>query len=123
MNQQIKQKWVGALLSGKYKQGMGMLRSRSDKFCCLGVLCDLYAQETGAKWEHSASTGHYMMGGVDDILPQEVCDWAGIDQSPAVIATYVDKRGKMKEQNQTLGDINDFGVRFATIAKYIKEQL
>lgn len=123
MNQQIKQKWVDALLSGKYKQGMGMLRSRNDKFCCLGVLCDLYVKETGAMWSKKASTSHYMIGGIDDILPLEVAEWAGCDQSPPVIARYVDKRGKMKEQNQTLGDINDFGVRFTTIATYIKEQL
>lgn len=121
MNQEIKNKWVDALLSGKYKQGMGMLRNRNNKFCCLGVLCDLYSKETGTQWQNGP-TG-YRMHGVDDILPPEVAAWADCDRSPAVIAHYVDKRGKTKDQNQTLGDINDFGVRFATTAKYIKEQL
>ena len=37
----IKQKWVAALRSGKYKQGIHCLRSASDEYCCLGVLCDL----------------------------------------------------------------------------------
>ena len=33
-------KWIKALRSKKYKQGMGRLRC-GDKFCCLGVLGDL----------------------------------------------------------------------------------
>lgn len=36
--------WVKALRSGEYKQGYGYLhykRGGKDKFCCLGVLCDL----------------------------------------------------------------------------------
>lgn len=122
MNQQIKRKWVDALYSGKYKQGMGQLRSIKNKFCCLGVLCDLYAQETGTTWTKDVA-GNYSMGEENDVLPFEVCEWASIDRSPAVIAHYVDKRGKTKDQNQTLGDINDYGVPFSVIAKYIKEQL
>lgn len=48
MNPEIKTKWVEALRSGKYKQGKKSLRSREgDKYCCLGVLCDLYAAN---KW-------------------------------------------------------------------------
>ena len=46
MNQKIKERWVKALRSGKYKQGKGWLRKSSgpkkkSEFCCLGVLCDL----------------------------------------------------------------------------------
>ena len=40
MNKDIKQKWVKALRSGEYKQGSRFLHYE-DKFCCLGVLCDL----------------------------------------------------------------------------------
>lgn len=38
MKKVIKQKWLKALRSGKYKQGNGKLRSK-DNYCCLGVLC------------------------------------------------------------------------------------
>ena len=34
------QKLVDALRSRKYKQGVGRLRI-DDKFCCLGVACDI----------------------------------------------------------------------------------
>jgi hypothetical protein len=37
MNPKIKQKWIKALRSRKYKQGRGRLRM-GDKYCCLGVL-------------------------------------------------------------------------------------
>lgn len=41
MNIEWKKKWVKALRSGEYKQGRTKLRSLDDKFCCLGVLCNL----------------------------------------------------------------------------------
>lgn len=40
MKKDIKQKWIDALKSGRYKQGQGRLKSCNDEFCCLGVLCD-----------------------------------------------------------------------------------
>lgn len=39
-----------ALRSGEYKQHFGNLR-RDDRFCILGVACDIYAKKTGkAYW-------------------------------------------------------------------------
>lgn len=39
MDKKLKAKWVKALLSGKYKQGRGMLcRIEDNSYCCLGVL-------------------------------------------------------------------------------------
>lgn len=40
--EQIKnnRKWIKALRSGRYKQGVKRLRG-DDKFCCLGVACDI----------------------------------------------------------------------------------
>ena len=32
---------VKALRSGEYVQGLERLRSEDDKFCCLGVACDI----------------------------------------------------------------------------------
>lgn len=48
MDTVMKQKWVDALRSGKYKQGRRLLKNRDNEFCCLGVLCDL---EDNTKWE------------------------------------------------------------------------
>ena len=37
MPQELKEKWVEALRSGEYKQGLGVLQV-GGRFCCLGVL-------------------------------------------------------------------------------------
>lgn len=55
MESTIKQKWVKALRSGKYKQGRGMLRNNDNEFCCLGVLCDLFDQSRWIKRENGYS--------------------------------------------------------------------
>ena len=45
MNKEIKQKWIDALKSGKYKKGKNFLRLSNEngdnQYCCLGVLCEL----------------------------------------------------------------------------------
>lgn len=44
MDKKTKTKWLKALRSGKYKQGMESLsqgRGEQKTFCCLGVLCDV----------------------------------------------------------------------------------
>lgn len=33
--------WIAALRDGKYQQASGTLKTHDDRFCCLGVLCDL----------------------------------------------------------------------------------
>jgi hypothetical protein len=41
MDIDAKRMWVAALRSGKYQQGTGVLRNKDEKYCCLGVFCDL----------------------------------------------------------------------------------
>jgi hypothetical protein len=45
MKAETKLLWLTALLSGEYVQGKEKLRTRDDKFCCLGVLCDVLPEE------------------------------------------------------------------------------
>lgn len=45
--------WVAALKSGKYIQGKGYLRSGDNKYCCLGVACDISKKTTGLTWRNS----------------------------------------------------------------------
>lgn len=40
-----RQKWTAALRSGDYLQGKHTLKTEADKYCCLGVACDLAARE------------------------------------------------------------------------------
>lgn len=39
MDAKLKKRWVKALRSGRYKQGIGVLQDRQARNCCLGVLC------------------------------------------------------------------------------------
>ena len=38
---ELRKRWIEALISGKYIQGILVLRSNLDEYCCMGVLCDL----------------------------------------------------------------------------------
>ena len=85
MNPEIRTRWVAALRSGDYKQGWGWLRSGSDEYCCLGVLCEL-AVEDGVIAPPSyseTSDGHssdaYSYGGKQATPPEPVLEWAGLE--------------------------------------------
>lgn len=67
------EKWVAALRSGKYEQGKAALKT-GDRFCCLGVLCDIsqvgkFDKNDCFKTESGIRTGY---------LSKEVEEWAGI---------------------------------------------
>jgi len=83
MNPAVKKIWIDALRSGLYKQGKHQLRISLDRFCTLGVLCNLHAQahpEIAAK-----QTNLYEYLGEFGILPVEVMKWAGLTgQGPSV---------------------------------------
>ena len=57
MKREVKDKWIAALRSGKYKQGTGCLRDiDSNAFCCMGVLCDIVDD---SKWQPDGDYGRY----------------------------------------------------------------
>ena|SRR5271166_6400443 len=72
MNQGIKKKWVDALRSGNYLQGMGWL-AYEGRYCCLGVLCDVVDP---TKWDRKGVTDVYE--GLNGALPPSVMKKAGL---------------------------------------------
>jgi hypothetical protein len=111
MNPQIKEKWIDALRSNEYKQTQGYLHT-SDGYCCLGVLCDLYAKEHHVEWK-IGNNGHIQsFDGRDQLLPNSVRDWSGIE----TIVTRNPHYWKVI-------DLNDDGEDFFFIADYIQENL
>lgn len=80
MFKRVKKLWLDALRSGEYNKGKGTLK-RGDKFCCLGVLTDLYRKETGnGYW-----VGGQFYNDKDEIIGQnflaeDVIKWAGLRQ-------------------------------------------
>ena len=80
MKPEIKDAWVAALRSGKYEQGRRTLRSIENKYCCLGVLCDLYVKANpSAVWKLAGT--YYEIHSNGGVLPENVIAWAGVKNS------------------------------------------
>lgn len=79
MKKEIKEKWVAALRSGDYEQGSLRLRTAEDKYCCLGVLTDLYLKETGGEWERDVTTSGWVGAKSSAALAGPVMEWAGLE--------------------------------------------
>ena len=82
MNKRVKKLWVKALKSEKYRQGVERLKM-GNFFCCLGVLCDLHAKETGNNWSNG---GRYF--GERGGLPHEVVVWAEVSHCDPIIGGF-----------------------------------
>lgn len=108
MKTDIKENWVAALESDKYKQAKGSLRSPDDRFCCLGVLCDIIDPEVwerhygdtpaGGWWSYNANTSALNKG----LLSK-------IDMDPRDQWKLIEK--------------NDQGDSFRQIAQWIRDHL
>lgn len=128
MNPEVKKKWVNALRSGKYKQTNGMLHNSYDNsYCCLGVLCDIYAKE---RKKRAFDYSEFILGtentgmGSTGLLPKIVVNWAGLNQF-AIYAeeSSTDIRSGKSHNAKTLANLNDSGVSFEKIADIIEERL
>jgi hypothetical protein len=103
---EVRAKWVAALRSGKYKQGKYSLRSNYDNYCCLGVLCELAAQEgiakrTGGTHENFRYDDH------NTNLPESVIRWAGLsDRSGGYVKDDVNNPTSLMSDND--GHHKDF---------------
>lgn len=108
MNKRIKKLWIEALKSGEYEQGYDRLLNpgeKYDKFCCLGVLVDIYALEHPEEriWNVCQDEG---------VLPNKVMKWANLD------------RKNPKVRYRPLAGINDSGIyTFKMIANLIRRYL
>lgn len=158
MNPEVKAKWIAALLSGKYKQGKGKLHKianylfekgwkstgknaeDAERYCCLGVICELYRQETGkGRWEFVENEGVFTFidsrGKRTDGMPtDEVMEWAGMPTSALIQLDVKDSKKFNKDEDDEpdpdyvnrdfyLAAQNDEGRTFKTIAKVIEKYL
>lgn len=128
MDEEIKAEWVAALRSGEYKQGAGQLAYVSPNgnasYCCLGVLCDLLAQQGRISQRtriHDEGGGsvYFKSHGEEDedtgVLPKGVAKLVGLGvDNPAVLygGTLTD-----------LASLNDGGASFKEIADLIEREL
>jgi hypothetical protein len=119
MDEDVKAKWLDALRSGEYEQAEGALHvieGGKEKFCCLGVLCDLAVQEGvdvtvrkepgESSWKYDRENG---------VLPRSVQRWAGLDAENPSVFHEGDIDG--------IAALNDQGSTFDVLADLIEEQL
>lgn len=118
MNGKVKKKWIRALRSGRFKQAHDSLRTE-DGFCCLGVLCDLYRQETKrGEWRDDIENGFVFhpsarAKSADTTLPPSVMRWAGLREDDP----------RVGDSDSHLSGVNDSGRTFAQIAAMIQADL
>lgn len=118
MDPVIKQRWINALRSGKYKQGTGALRDSKNKFCCLGVLCDLLGVELQIGWANTMGGSLYTFDETGSVLPFRVIEHAGLNENNPII-----KLPGRPYQTTTLATRNDAGDTFDHIADLIESSL
>jgi hypothetical protein len=74
MKEEIKDKWIEALLSEKYQHGKICLRTKNDKFSCLGILCDISGL---SEWILEKNNPYFYLS-KGWFLPLEVIEWSGM---------------------------------------------
>lgn len=113
MKRSIARQWAKALESGEYKQGIGRLRN-GDKFCCLGVLCNLHAQAHPEIAGKQKNKNNYldMLGE----LPYQVMKWANVKNNEG---HFYDSQNLLECNLITLNDTEK--LNFSEIAKVIRK--
>lgn len=113
LKKKVKEAWLTAL-RGNRRQIKGGLRGRRTQdgrmgFCCLGVLCDL-GKDASKKWEQSNDWclgDEFTYDGTAGYPPNYVLERAGLDRTDAEI----------------LAQMNDNGIGFKRIARWIEKHL
>ena len=127
--------WVKALRSGEYQQGRGCLRSRDDKFCCLGVLCDLTNRK---EWEVVfEEDDYYAILDEENVLPKNILSFLDLEErepnfkisleNPKLIE-ILEENYKKEDRINTWGyysltELNDtWKLNFSQIADILEEE-
>jgi hypothetical protein len=115
INKKLIKKWIKVLRSRKYKQGTGALRTHGptecsvDRFCCLGVLCDIIDP---AGWESTRYFKNYIV----EYNSQEDCSESYLPPD------YLKKIGLTRNEEEQLIGMNDNGKKFHEIANYLEKK-
>lgn len=127
MKEKVKDLWVEALRSGKYEQTTGFLK-KGNGYCCLGVLCDVYAKTQKKKGFQKSSSQLYHLKNVYNFdnkragLPDRVIKWAGINANGKII---ISENSEIISQNNTISYLmmlNDRdGKTFDEIATFVEK--
>lgn len=124
MNKKAKKLWIDTLRSETLKQGkqrLCVLEDNEYKFCCLGVLCEIYNHEQKLNHKKQLKISQcedcsdesilFEYDGEVAGLPLKVMDWAGLNSMLPYAGDY------------SLSGMNDRGESFNKIADVIEKYL
>lgn len=109
----LQSKWIEALESSKYLQGEGYLCSKGteedsgDRYCCLGVACEVIGVE-----KKDVPGGCYEYQGYRGQLTSDLRDKIGLASGMGA---------KIGDEAKSLAIMNDDGTTFAEIARILRE--
>lgn len=98
--------WIEALESGRYPQGQKRLRSIDNRFCCLGVGCEV------AGIKARLFDGDYFYSGQEVLPPPQFVDWLGARLMYSPLVDRNDGTGDEWEDNPQT---------FTQIAAYLRD--
>jgi len=109
---------IVALRSGGYEQGISYLRTPNNKFCCLGVACDLV---DSGEWRKSVSGDYYFLD-KSALLPESITQMYGFSSYYGVAAEDIMDMRKLATSPVywNLTTLNDEGFTFSMIADIIE---
>lgn len=123
MNPEVKAEWVAALRSGDYEQGKSWLRKAGvdsvQRYCCLGVLCDLSANKGEGEW---IAGNRFLFAGDEEIssssthLPKNLAGALGLSNNTPYIGLSLWEIYSLTELN----DDDDDALTFDQIADMIE---
>lgn len=113
VNKENIRKWVDALRSGEYEQKSGSLR-QYDKFCCLGVACEVAIASGEPIKTEKDNNGLVSYDAKSCLLPTRVITWLGVESPDPAVKNDVENRWEY------LTWLNDCGYTFDFIADCIE---
>lgn len=121
-------RWIEKLRSGKFKQANGQLKVvvqgkvGKEEHCCLGVACEMRAEELGCSFGATVQTKPYN-GGIAPASPWRGHGGAGTNiggSGNMLSKNMLDYLGINHDAQSRLASFNDRGKTFAQIADYIE---
>lgn len=106
---ELQEKWLQALESGEYQQGQINLRSVDNKFCCLGVGCEVIGLT--ARLTHD----DYLYDDKVSVAPQALIKALNLHDEYGRIPG-----AKISHEHSSLTKMNDNGMSFKDIAAFIR---
>jgi hypothetical protein len=103
LDAQLKSRWLEALESGRYEKGRGLLRTRDNGFCCLGVLVDIINPE---QWGQTPNGGFFHGGFDHRFYPDE---------------RRLKEAGLSPDYAHVLAELNDRSATFEPVIQKLKE--